>query len=408
MANHQPIRLLAAEKTLIAQLDALGAKEAAEKLAATGLPTRRVEAYHYTDLKALIKAVPELAGNDISDAAPKLNVPGAFSLVMANGLVPENISPPAGLVVSKEHGSPLSERDDILVSLNRAFVRERLKLRFEDALDQVIIVDRRIEGNPAHAAGALEVELAKGARATVLEVFSGNEAAHLGNHATRVLLGEGAQLTHVSVNLTSRAASHFHTIEYDIGAAAKLRTLAINSGAALSRTRIFALFDGEGAHGDFSGLNLVDADQHCDITLDVTHAVANTSSSELYKSVARNRAKAVFQGRIVVARKAQKTDAKMMTQGLMLSEGAQILCKPELEIFADDVQCGHGATCGELDAQHMFYLMSRGIKRADAAAILIRAFICELLDPIAEIELKQALSAIFEDWLASGRGNKAQ
>ncbi len=406
MRAQSPIRLLAAEKTLIAQLKQVGAKEAAEKLAAVGLPTRRVEAYHYTDLKALIKAVPELSGGAEPAGAPGLAVPGAFCLVMANGQVPQNTSPPAGLVVSSEPGSPLGARDDVLVSLNRALVGQRLKLRFENALEQVIVVDRRVEGNPAHAAGALEVELAAGAGATVLEVFSGTEVAHLGNQATSVLLGEGAQLTHVSVNLASRAASHFHTIEYDIGAAAKLRTLAINSGSALSRTRIFALFNGENAHGDFSGLNLVDADQHCDITLDVTHKVANTSSSELYKTVARNRGKAVFQGRIVVERKAQKTDAKMMTQGLMLSGGAQILCKPELEIFADDVQCGHGATCGEPDADALFYLMSRGIGRDQAAAMLIRAFIGELLDPITDPHLNEALSTIVESWLANKEENQ--
>jgi len=403
-----PARLLAAEKTLIDQLNAVGAARAAKKLAKTGLPTRRVEAYHYTDLKNLIKLVPELAGGAEQSGAPKLDLAGAFLLAMSNGRVPQAANPPAGLVVSSERGSPLSARDDVLVELNRALVGERLKLSFQAGVEQVIVVDRSISGgNSCHVAGALELELGPKASATVLEVFSGSMAAHLGNHATRIKLGEGARLTHVSVNLVSRQASHFHSVEYDIAASANLRTLAINSGSILSRTQIFASFDGEGAHGDFSGLSLVDEGQHSDITLDVTHKVANTSSSETYKAVARNRGKAVFQGRIVVARKAQKTDAKMMSQGLMLTEGAQILCKPELEIFADDVQCGHGATCGELDASHMFYLMSRGIARPDASAILIRAFICELLDPIAQLEINQALSTIIENWLASGRENKS-
>jgi len=408
MRAQSSTRLLAAEKTLVAQLEEAGAAKAAEKLARTGLPTRRVEAYHYTDLKSLIKIVPELAGSVEQSGVSKLVVPGAFHLLMVNGQIQKHQKAPVGLVVSGAPGSPLSERDDVLVMLNRALVTQRLKLRVEGALERVIVVDREINGNPAHVAGALEVELAPGASATVLEVFCGTEAAHLGNQATRVVLGAGAQLTHISVNLTSLLASHFHTVEYDIGAAVNLRTLGINLGANLSRTQIFARFDGEGAHSDFSGLSLVDEGQHCDVTLDVTHAVASTSSRQTYKTVARNRAKAVFQGRIVVTGKAQKTDAKMMAQGLMLSEGAQILFKPELEIFADDVQCGHGATCGEPDAAQLFYLMSRGIGRDQAAAILIRAFIQELLDPIADPHLNAALGTIVESWLASGRGNKPQ
>ena len=212
-----PIRLLAAEKTLVAQLNAVGAKKAAEKLAATGLPTRRVEAYHYTDLKALIKTVPKLAESAEFSGVPALDLPGAFSLLLVNGEVQQSANPPAGLVVSSVQGSPLGERDDVLVSLNRALVGERLKLCFKGALEQVIVVDRLTGGNPCHVAGALEIELAKGAGATLVEVFSGTMAAHMGNHATRIVLGEGARLTHVCVNLTSVAASHFHTIEYDIG-----------------------------------------------------------------------------------------------------------------------------------------------------------------------------------------------
>src|SRR5699024_6823001 len=140
----------------------------------------------------------------------------------------------------------------------------------------------------------------------------------------------------------------------------------------------------EGAHGDFYGLNLVDDGQRRDITLDVTHGVAHTTSTELYKQIARGRGKAVFQGRNNVAQDAQKTDAKMMMQGLMLSDEAEIRTKPELEIFADDVVCGHGATCGDLDENWLFYLMSRGISRTDAETMLIRAFLEEVVEAVGE------------------------
>ena len=159
---------------------------------------------------------------------------------------------------------------------------------------------------------------------------------------------------------------------------------------------------GEGAHADFTGLNLVSEGQHSDITLETVHAVPRCGCKPLYKQVARGRSTAVFQGKIVVARDAQKTDAKLMMQGLMLSDEAQILSKPELEIFADDVVCGHGSTVGAVVEDSMFYLLSRGIPKAEAETMLVRAFLAELIDPIEDEALNEALTAVVEDWLARG------
>lgn len=394
------VHLGEAENTLISQLLSAGARGAADELAASGLPTRRIEAYHYTDLKALLGEVPAIAEEAGQVGPPKFRVPGAYRILVANGRIQQSTTPPNGVVVSEAGGSSLTERDDVLVMLNHGLVEKSLAIGLENSVDPIVHIDHRIAGAPAHTAGALRIEVAPGATATVLETFSGSDAAHMGNQGTRVELGDGARFTHIVVDLSALNSRHFHTIEYAVGANVQLRNLLVNSGSALSRTQMFGVFAGEGAHGDFSGLNLVDDGQHNDITLDVNHAVPNTTSQELFKSVVRNRAKAIFQGRIVVSPKAQKTDAKMMMQGLMLSEGAQILSKPELEIFADDVQCGHGSTCGELDAQSMFYMMSRGIAREDAKAMLIRAFVQELLDPIEDEELSEALSGVVEEWLS--------
>ncbi|MEX0628949.1 MAG: SufD family Fe-S cluster assembly protein, partial [Cucumibacter sp.] len=190
-------------------------------------------------------------------------------------------------------------------------------------------------------------------------------------------------------------------------AGAKLRTLSVNNSAALSRVNLSARFNGPNAHADFTGLNLSGGNQHHDITLNVSHAVPSTTSKELYKTVARDRAKAVFQGKIVVERDAQKTDARMMAQGLMLSEGAEIVHKPELEIFADDVVCGHGATCGDLDEAALFYLMSRGIPRPTAESMLIRAFVAELFEPMEDEALRALLDGLVDTWLGAGTGVRA-
>ena len=183
---------------------------------------------------------------------------------------------------------------------------------------------------------------------------------------------------------------------------AKLTSLVVNAGSSLARTQIFCNVRGEGAHGDFRGLTLIEDGQHSDVTLQLAHEVPNTTSVETYKTVGRGRSRGVFQGKIVVARDAQKTDAKMMSKGLMLSDETEIFSKPELEIFADDVVCGHGSTCGALDEESMFYLMSRGIPRSESQAILVRAFLEASFDDIADTELHEALSAVAEAWLQRG------
>lgn len=395
-----PVRLGPAELKLIEQLNAVGATAEAERLSAAGLPTRRVESYHYTDLKMLLRDLPELAGEAHEASAPALRVAGSYQLMIANGAVQDAGTAPAGVIVGRSAGGALSQRDDILVRLNSALVKESLNLNLEGSVDPVIHIDRRTEGEAAHAASSARIFVADGASATILETYSGSDAAHVSNHGTYLALGKGASVFHVTVNLAGRKATHFATSEYHLAEGARLRTLVIQAGAGLSRTQLFPTFAGSGAHADLTGLNLVDDGQHADITLDASHSVPHTSSKPLFKSVARGRSKAVFQGRLVVARDAQKTDAKLMSQGLMLSEGAEILSKPELEIYADDVVCGHGSTCGAIDEEALFYLVSRGISRADAETMLVRAFLAELLDPIEDEALHEALEAVIEGWLA--------
>jgi Fe-S cluster assembly protein SufD len=307
---------------------------------------------------------------------------------------------PQGAIVSVAPGSALDAGEDVLGRLNRALAPETFVLHLTPELDRPVHLDRRIEGEAAHSASSARIAVADDANVTVVETYSGSAAPHVGNHATHVSVGRNATLTHVTVNLMGAAATHFATAEYELAEGARVRTLTVNAGAALSRSRIVGRFAGSGAQADFTGLNLVGEGQHSDITLEVNHDVPGTGSKPLYKQVARGRSKAVFQGRIVVARDAQKTDAKMNMQGLMLSEDAEILSKPELEIYADDVVCGHGSTCGALDETAMFYLMSRGIPKGEAETMLVRAFLASVIDPIEPEAVREALTTVVEGWLA--------
>ena len=397
---HVPVRLGPAELKLIEQLGAVGAAAEAERLTGAGLPTRRVEAYHYTDLKQLLRSVPELADAATEASAPALRVAGAYQLMIANGVVQDTGTAPAGVIVGKAAGGVLGTRDDIVTRLNMALTKECLTLDLDGSVDPVIQIDRRTEGEAGHSTSAAKIFVADGGSAVILETYSGSDEAHLGNHATYLALGKNAKVTHITVNLAAKTATHFASNEYHLAEGAQLRTLIINAGGALSRTQLFPRYEGAGAHADVTGLNLVSDGQHSDITMDALHAVPHTSSKPLFKSIARGRSKAVVQGRLVVARDAQKTDAKLMSQGLMLSDEAEILTKPELEIYADDVVCGHGSTCGRLDDESLFYLVSRGITKADAETMLVRAFLAELVDPIEDEALSEALTAVIEGWLA--------
>ena len=401
MTMHVPVRLGAAEQKLIEQLSSRGETAAAERLAAIGLPTRKVESYHYTDLKMLLRSVPELALAQKAESEPALRIPGAHRIPMTNGVADLDEVLPKGLRIGRTKGGALTERDDVLVRLNSALAKETLKIELEGDVGTVIHIDRRTEGEPGHMNDAVHLFLADAGRATVIETFSGSDEVHLSNHASYVAVGKGAQLTHILLDLSSGRATNFATAEYQIGAVAKLRTVTIHVGSVLSRMNLFARFMGEGAHGDFTGLNLVTEGQHSDVTLELTHAVPRCSSKPLFKQVARGRSTAAFQGKIIVARDAQKTDAKLMMQGLMLSDDAQILSKPELEIFADDVVCGHGSTTGALDEDSLFYLMSRGIPKVEAESMLVRGFLEEVLDPIADEELHLALEGVVDRWLGS-------
>src|SRR5207302_8701718 len=165
-----------------------------------------------------------------------------------------------------------------------------------------------------------------------------------------------------------------------LGEKAHFSTFGLTSGSNLSRYQPVITFAGEGSRVEANGVNLLNGRQHADTTLLLDHAVPNCASREIFRAVIDDRGHSVFQGRIVVRPHAQKTDARMMTRALLLSDQAEADNKPELEIFADDVQCGHGATSGALDADLKFYLMARGIPEIEAEALLVQAFVGEAIE----------------------------
>src|SRR6185437_13291919 len=194
-------------------------------------------------------------------------------------------------------------------------------------------------------------------------------------------------------------AANISSAIFAVGAKVKFNLFNMTAGGAVSRYQGFVTLSGEGSELNVNGVNLLKGTQHGDTTLLVDHAVPHCTSREIFRAVIDDRAHSVFQGRIIVRPGAQKTDGKMMTRALLLSDEAEADNKPELEIFADDVTCGHGATAGALDESLLFYLRARGLPEKEAQALLIQAFVGEAIEAIADDDLREAAMAVAQRWL---------
>jgi Fe-S cluster assembly protein SufD len=231
-----------------------------------------------------------------------------------------------------------------------------------------------------------------GARATIVESHEGPDRSdYQVNTALQLVVGDEARVDHVKITNEGNAAIHVASLLANIGARAIFNQLGFVTGGAVVRNQLFVLLAGQDTVANLRGLSLLGERQHADTTLAVEHGAPTCQSRELFKSVVDDAARAVFQGKITVRRAAQKTDAKMMARALLLSDEAEADGKPELEIFADDVQCGHGATTGSLDDQLKFYLMARGIPEKEAEALLIEAFAAEVVEAVDHLGIRDAL-----------------
>ena len=237
----------------------------------------------------------------------------------------------------------------------------------------------------------------KGAHATLIESHEGGDNQI--NAALELVVGDDAQVEHVKLTQTAPCMSS--TLLASIGANVTFNSFSFNADARLVRNQMFVRFDGEGTHAAIRGVTLAKGKDHVDTTLLIDHAAGHCESREQFKSVLDGESRGVFQGKIVVRPHAQKTDAKMMTRALLLSEDAEADNKPELEIFADDVVCGHGATTAAPDEGLKFYLMSRGIPEKEAEALLIQAFVDDAIEAIAHEGIREALMFAALKWLGT-------
>ena len=332
-------------------------------------------------------------------------MPDAPRVVLVDGRYQPELSTPPDLVDIET----FAERPDFgrlpdmrlpMVALNTMLADDGLHLRVAAGVDAGTLVllslavdnHRPTAFHPRHS-----IHLEPGARLTLVEIARG-EGTYLRNVVTEAVVAEGATLTHIRLQDEAQSAFHLNTTFAEIAERGVYDTFVLTLGARLSRSEIHARLKGPGGAVHLNGAQLLGGQQHGDITTVVAHAAPNCASRQTVKNVLSGRARGVFQGRIEVARAAQKTDGYQMNQALLLSPGAEIDSKPQLEIYADDVKCSHGATVGELDADQLFYLRSRGIPEETARSILVRAFLAEAIDPIAHEGARTLLEQAIESW----------
>ena len=416
--NAHVVNRSAAEKTLFRQFaeqQARGRRRIAAafaRFAEAGLPTRRVEAWHYTDLRAaMADAAPVLAAPTPADIeAARLRLarrerfaPGA-QLVLLGGRyigelsdrLPDGVTVAEGAVVAVPVADPLA-------ALNEALSPSGCTIsvaRGAEIAEPITILHLANGTSDYSVYSRSAIALNAGARASFVEVFEGAQARVQRHSATIMTLAKGAKARHVAV-VGDEPGLHIETQVCDLADKAELEAFGLISGGDLTRRQIFVRMTGDEAKVSLGGLALIDGDRRADTTLQVVHAAPRGTSREFYRAIVDDDAIGVFQGKIIVERAAQKTDGAMKSQAILLSPRAQMNEKPELEIFADDVVCGHGATVASLDAEQVFYLRSRGIPESDAKAMLLEAFGGESIDRIEDELLIEALRARLRAWLGS-------
>ena len=381
-------------------------KTPAEEAFGISLPHRRMEEWRWTDLRARLDR-PYPANQNV--AADKKDVDRLIAsspfakinthrIVFVNGNLDQARSNFTGLTF--EMGLPTSSAvDDPLIHLNGAIEPAGLTLRFESNMD-VLVEIMHIATKGAARSMALRncIEVADGASATIIETFLG-EGDYVLSSVMEFEIGIGARLDRVKVEHESASATHLSHVVTSLSKDAKLNEFTLTSGGALNRQNGTYTFVGENADAKIAGAYLLNNKQHADTRLVIDHAVPHGTSREIFKCVMDDYARGIFQGKVMVRRHAQKTDGKQSCNALLLSEFAEFDAKPELEIYADDVVCGHGATAGDINLDHLFYLRSRGIPEAEAKSLLIAAFVGEAFDNIVHDGLREAMVDYAANWL---------
>ena len=382
---------------------------ALEELKTNNLPSRRIESWHYTDLRTLFKSAAPFVSSSDAKTRPVL-VAGSSQFAVINGVAQaakqvSNVTVTAvrDLLQDGSAAETMQTKgfDDAVGQINAAYVSDGWALTLADdiELEAPLELQNVQLGGQSHV--RFPAKFGKNTKATIIERQIGGTAETLSSSVSHVTVDDGADIIWVIVREFDEESTQLSQFNATLGANAKLTLYVVNAGGHLVRQEIHVDVLGEDSDFEMRTLNLLSDKSHTDVTMTAGHLVENTRSVQIVRNVVTGEARGVFQGMIKVAQIAQKTDARMACNTLLLSDGAEFDAKPELEIFADDVACGHGATVTEIHDDHLFYLMARGVPEAVARGLLVKAFIAEIIEELESEPLVEALEAILSDWLVA-------
>ena len=393
----------------------------AERFAALGYPTTRNEDWKFTSVAPISQVAwkePVPGSGEIPSgllASFRLGLP-AHELVFVNGRLAPSLSTrgtvPDGVLVQSLARAMEANADQVEAWLGsvadsdtHAFTALNTSRMTDGA---VIVVPRGVRvAQPIHLVFLADLEqheavhprnlvvAGESSDVTIVETHAGlREAAYFSNSVTEVVVGPSARVEHLKIQRESEQAFHVGTVEAKQARDSRFRSFSFALGSALARTNIYSVMEGEGSDCTMNGLYLLHRDQHIDHQTRIEHAYPNCTSREVYKGILDGNSHAVFNGKVYVRPEAPKTDGKQTNKNLLLSEGAKVDTKPQLEIFADDVKCTHGATVGRLDEIGLFYLESRGISAPRARRLLTYGFAADVLGEIDQQPIRNQLEEL--------------
>ena len=403
-----------------------------ERFSALGFPTTRHEEWRYTNLAPLSRMNFDPAPAANSGGMTKTEISrymfdGLHTLVFVNGRFDSSLSDQSlaqkgvtarslasmidaqPLLVSERLGRVASFDQNAFTALNTAFVEDGAYIEVDDGRSvdgPVHLLFISTANNPSLISPRVVVRVGKHARLAIVESYaSGASLPCWTNGVTEILAEEGATIDHLKIQTESKSAFHISSTQVLQKAGSVGTFTSVVLGGAIVRNTVGVVLDAEGCHSTLNGLALATGTQLIDNHTSIDHAKAHCESHELYKSILDGNAHGVFNGKIFVRKDAQKTDAKQTNRTLLLSDDATIDTKPQLEIFADDVKCTHGAAVGQLDEDQIFYLRTRGIDRAAARDLLTVAFANEVVGRISIAAVRNRMEELVREQLRLGRQN---
>lgn len=391
-------------------------KAGLDKFLSSDFPNKRVEEWRFTNLGQLIKT------NEFTDveATPPLAMTQSLEfdheIVFVDGRFSEEKSKLSGLPegvrissLSSELGGSMvvsldESEDRSLYALNTAFMEDGFFIFVDDNVQFEKTLGIRFENSFGKHGRHIRnrIILGDNARLNIVETHTG-QGSYLVNPITQIVLSKNAKLTHYKLQNESEAAYHIALTDADIADNATYKNFTFSIGAKLSRNELTTAVNGEEAESHLNGAYLMKGSQHCDNTTLTEHRVPNNSSNQVYKGVLDGKGHGVFQGKIKIFEDAQQVTGDQLSKALLLSDDASVSCKPELEIYADDVKCSHGATSGELDEDALFYMTARGIPEERARKMLIEAFLGDVLELVDDEDVRDYFSSLASEWLSGNQ-----